>query len=88
MSEVCKKHHVLLGDGIVDVDLVLLVEVEVPGVGLPVHTGHDGGSQGPGVDVRPVSPGKIPEIIMLIKHSFLLIKGVSEKLSKDKIDKG
>ena len=80
MSEVCKEHHVLLGDGVVDVDLVLLVEVEVPGVGLPVHAGHDGGSQGPGVDVRPVSPGKIPEIITLLSILFFVSK------TKDKID--
>ena len=62
-SKVCKEHHVLLGDGVVDVDLVLLVEVEVPGVGLPGHAGHDGGRQGPGVDVRPVGPGEIPEMM-------------------------
>lgn len=80
MSEVCKEHHVLLGDGVVDVDLVLLVEVEVPGVGLPVHAGHDGGSKGPGVDVRPVSPGKIPEIITLLSILFFVSK------TKDKID--
>ena len=84
MSEVCKEHHVLLGDGIVDVDLVLLVEVEVPGVGLPVHAGHDGGSQGPGVDVRPVSPGKIPEIITLLSILFFVSKGVPRSSQKTK----
>ena len=83
MSEVCKEHHVLLGDGIVDVDLILLVEVEVPGVGLPVHAGHDRGSQGPGVDVRPVSPGKIPEIIML-SILFFVSKGVPRSFQKTK----
>ena len=65
-SKVCKERHVLLGDGVVDVDLVLLVEVEVPGVGLPGDAGHDGGRQGPGVDVRPVGPGEIPDTITLL----------------------
>ena len=84
MSEVCKEHHVLLGDGIVDVDLVLLVEVEVPGVGLPVHAGHDRGSQGPGVHVRPVSPGKIPEIITLLSILFFVSKRIPRSSQKTK----